>query len=79
MQASGDPLNGGGRIDLKTGEVWPQPAIEYARDSGEEDEDSAADPELSLWVHCEGSRLVVPAEAPGIGSAGSGSEAERRV
>ncbi len=26
----GDPLNAGGRIDLRTGEVWPQAAIEYA-------------------------------------------------
>ncbi len=25
----GDPLDGGGRIDLKTGEVWAQAAIEY--------------------------------------------------
>ena len=27
----GDPVTGGGRIDLRTGEVWPQQAIEYAR------------------------------------------------
>jgi hypothetical protein len=29
----GDPLHGGGRIDLKTGDVWPQAAIEYARET----------------------------------------------
>jgi hypothetical protein len=52
----GDPLNGGGRIDLTTGEVWPQAAIEYARETGAEDEDAADDPERWLWVHCEGSR-----------------------
>ena len=53
----GDPLHGGGRIDLETGEVWPQAAIEYARgETGEEDEDAADDPERWLWVHCEGSR-----------------------
>jgi hypothetical protein len=52
----GDPLHGGGRIDLKTGEVWPQAAIEYARETGEEDEDAADDPERWLSVHCEGSR-----------------------
>ena len=40
----GDPLHGGGRIDLKTGEVWPQAAIEYARETGEEDEHAADDP-----------------------------------
>jgi hypothetical protein len=27
----GDPLSVGGRIDIRTGEVWPQAAIEYAR------------------------------------------------
>jgi hypothetical protein len=53
----GDPLDGGGRIDLKTGEVWAQAAIEYVRETGAEDEDAAADtPERWLWVHGEGSR-----------------------
>ena len=52
----GDPLHGGGRIDLTTGEVWSQAAIEYTRETGEEDEDAADDPERWLWVHCEGSR-----------------------
>ncbi len=52
----GDPLSAGGRIDIRTGEVWPQPAIEYALEAGEEDEDSADDPERWLPVHGEGSR-----------------------
>ena len=52
----GDPLTAGGRIDVRTGEVWPQAAIEYALESGEEDEDSANDPERWLPVHGEGSR-----------------------
>ena len=52
----GDPLSVGGRIDIRTGEVWPQTAIEYALESGEEDEDSADDPERWLAVHGEGSR-----------------------
>jgi hypothetical protein len=52
----GDPLNAGGRIDLTTGEVWAQAAIEYALETGEEDEDSADDPERWLAVHNEGSR-----------------------
>ena len=47
----GDPVNGGGRIDLRTGEVWPQPAIEYAEETEEDDDD-----ERWLWVECEGSR-----------------------
>ena len=52
----GDPLNDGGRIDLTTGEVWAQAAIEYALETGEEDEDTAEDPERWLAVHNEGSR-----------------------
>lgn len=55
MILEGDPVHGGGRIDLRTGEVWPQSAIEYAEEVGEIDEDDD-DPERWLWVHCEGSR-----------------------
>src|ERR1700741_1064840 len=51
----GDPLAAGGRIDIRTGEVWPQAAIEYALETGEEGED-ADDPERWLLVHGEGSR-----------------------
>ncbi len=35
----GDPVAGGGRIDLQNGEVWPASAIEYAIEVGDEDED----------------------------------------
>lgn len=52
----GDPAYGGGRIDLRTGEVWPQPAIEYAQEIGDEDDDDEEEPERWLWVHGEGSR-----------------------
>jgi hypothetical protein len=52
----GDPLNAGGRIDLTTGEVWPQAAIEYALETGEQDEDTADDPERWLPVDNEGPR-----------------------
>ena len=51
-----DPVHDGGRVDLTTGEVWPQAAIEYALETGEEDEDTADDPERWLLVHGEGSR-----------------------
>ena len=51
----GDPLNAGGRIDLTTGEVWAQTAIDYAMETGEEDEDTADDPERWLLVDNEGS------------------------
>ena len=50
----GDPVHGGGRIDLTTGEVWPQSAIEYAEEVGETDEEGE-DPDHWLWVQCEGS------------------------
>ncbi len=55
MVLEGDPLQGGGRIDLITGEVWPQSALEYAVEVGEIDEDDD-DPARWLWVECEGSR-----------------------
>lgn len=51
----GDPVYGGGRIDLRTGEVWPQAAIDYAREMGEDDPDDE-DPDRWLAVWCEGSR-----------------------
>jgi hypothetical protein len=52
----GDPVNGGGRIDLRTGEVWHRAAIDYARETGEEAEAESDDPDRWLWVDCEGSR-----------------------
>lgn len=51
----GDPVMGGGRVDLRTGEVWPQAAIEYAEEIGEADPD-ALDDERWLPVRSEGSR-----------------------
>jgi hypothetical protein len=55
MVLEGDPIHGGGRIDLRTGEVWPQSAIEYGQEVGEIDEADDDDPDRWLWVHCEGS------------------------
>jgi hypothetical protein len=52
----GDPVSVGGRIDIRTGEVWPRAAIEYAVETGDDDEDTADDPERWLAVHGEGSR-----------------------
>lgn len=52
MILEGDPVQGGGRVDLTTGEVWPQAALEYAEETGEEADD---DPDRWLWVDCEGS------------------------
>ena len=36
--------------------LWPEPAIEYAAEVGEEDPDKADDPNRWLWVDSEGSR-----------------------
>lgn len=52
----GDPVHGGGRIDLRTGEVWPQCAIEYAEEVGEIGEEDDDDPDRWLWVDSERSR-----------------------
>ncbi|MHB8318749.1 MAG: UPF0158 family protein [Acidimicrobiales bacterium] len=53
----GNPDHGGGRIDVRSGEVWPQAAIDYAREEGEEDPDDE-DPDRWLPVCCEGSRAA---------------------
>ncbi len=53
MILEGDPVHGGGRVNLATGEVWPQSALDYAEEIGEEVDD---DPDRWLWVDCEGSR-----------------------
>ena len=45
----GDPVYGGGRVDLATGGVWPAPAVDYAREIGQEDEDESDDPGKWLW------------------------------
>ena len=57
----GDPLTGGGALDLRTGEVWPRAAVEYANGRGafrrfadtlrRESED-----ELSRWFAFTGER-----------------------
>lgn len=52
----GDPLQGGGRIELATGQVWPDLAFEDRSVLSEEEEDELEDPDKWLWVHCEGSR-----------------------
>jgi hypothetical protein len=53
MVLEGDPVHGGGRIDLRTGEVWPAAALEYAEETGEEVDD---DPDRWVWVASAGSR-----------------------
>jgi hypothetical protein len=55
MILEGDPVHGGGGIDLTSGEVWPRPALDYAEETGEIGEEDHDDPDRWLWVHCEGS------------------------
>lgn len=50
----GDPASGGGRIDLHTGEVWPQAVFEFGIETGEDEEEE--DDDRWLWVFNEGSR-----------------------
>ena len=52
----GDPAEGGGRIDLRTGEVWPQYALEYEREMRLLNEDDEDDEAWWIPVGCEGSR-----------------------
>jgi hypothetical protein len=52
----GDPTFGGWRLDLLTGQVWPQAAIDDARETGEEDEAESDAADRWLWVDCEGAR-----------------------
>lgn len=50
----GDPVHGGGRLDLRTGEVWPQAVVDDFDDDEEEHDD--ADDSRWLWVDPQGSR-----------------------
>jgi hypothetical protein len=52
----GDPSYGGGRVDVHTGQVWPQSAIDDAHEFGEDDLDGGDDPGRWLWVGSQGSR-----------------------
>lgn len=70
----GDPVTGGGRMDMRTGEVWPQPAIEYAEETGDFDED---DEERWLWVECEGSRAGYRDMEPFIAAVEDSGQADR--
>ncbi|MFD6061048.1 UPF0158 family protein [Rhodococcus wratislaviensis] len=46
----GDPVYGGGRIDLRTGDTWPAMITDEVFD------DDTGDPDRWLYVHCTGSR-----------------------
>jgi hypothetical protein len=52
-----DPLRGGGRIDLKSGETWPSETEEaWGEEFGDEEDLNEAGSERWLWVECLGSR-----------------------
>jgi len=55
MILEGDPLHGGGYIDLHTGQVLPQSVIDDGGLDGDEDEDYDDDDKW-LFVDCTGSR-----------------------
>jgi len=84
MVLEGDPVHSGGRIDLRTGEVWPAAAIEYAQDTGEldADDDDEEDDDRWLSVPCQGSRdgyRDMELFAARIGDAGLGGRLERAL
>lgn len=51
----GDPAYGGGRLDLRTGEVWPETALDDLEDDDDE-QDGDGEDERWLWVESRGSR-----------------------
>lgn len=51
----GDPMVGGGVIDLSSGNTWPQSILD-GDGLVDEDDPDLDDQERWLWVHCEGSR-----------------------
>ncbi len=75
----GDPTQGGGRIDLHTGEVWHQAAIEYAQEIEEEDDDESDDAAHWLWVHCQGSHAGYGDMELFIDTVSDADQAERLV
>lgn len=57
----GDPTHGGGRVDLATGQVWPQSVYEdFRADASDEEEEEEEEEEAAgsrwLWVDAVGSR-----------------------
>lgn len=76
MLLEGDPLQGSGRIDLTTGQMWPQAAIDYQQELVELDEDDD-DPDRWLWVDCEGARAGYHCIQTFIGGLGDTPIAER--
>jgi Uncharacterised protein family (UPF0158) len=54
MVLEGDPTSGGGRIDLRTGEVVPDFTFEYLVEIGKESDDEDEDPHR--WLHVWGRR-----------------------
>jgi hypothetical protein len=84
MELEGDPVHSGGRIDLRTGEVWQAAATEYAQDTGalDADDDDAQDDDRWLSVRCQGSRdgyRDMELFAARIGDTDLGSRLERAL
>jgi len=48
----GDPIHGGGRVDLATGQIWPQPLYEdfHADESDEEEEEEEDEAAGTRWL-----------------------------
>ncbi len=49
----GDPREGGGAIDLRTGEVWPQFVLDDGLEFSDEDDEDDEDDDEDLWLEVE--------------------------
>jgi hypothetical protein len=56
MVLEGDPVSGGGRIDLRNGDVMSDSTFEYLVEIGQEEDDENQDPDRWLTFWGEGSR-----------------------
>ncbi|HEY5843581.1 MAG TPA: UPF0158 family protein [Mycobacterium sp.] len=70
----GDPLTGGGRLDITTGEVWPAAVFEDSWDIGEDADD---DPDRWLSIENLGSRNGYRDMQEFIGTIGNSDRADR--
>jgi hypothetical protein len=53
----GDPVYGGGRVDRRNGEVWPEAVLDdFEDEDDEEGDDDEADDDRWIWVDSQGSR-----------------------
>jgi hypothetical protein len=73
----GDPVTAGGRVDLRTGEVWAGSAVYYRDELDDVDPSDLEDPDRFLGVHGEGSRSGYRDMVAFIDTVADGDRADR--